>query len=299
MATQAQSAVIAQQRHPVYAYWHLFSLDAPTVAALWCYSFALAAGQRLPITIPLALAVATWMLYVSDRLLDAREQSHTLRERHWFHTQHQPAFLAGLFLAAGILGWLLYADLPVGLLRADIALGALVFLYFLLIHGVLPVAIPRRFSSQPRSSNLKELAVGAIFAAAVTLPGATRAQHPTALLVPAALFAALCWLNCTAIDRWESPQRALSSDRVIRNAGCLLALVAISAAIVPICYIPSSVDLAFTSTLGLSLIDLCVAASSLALVALELRRHSLSALSLRVFSDAVLLTPLLVLPFLL
>lgn len=74
--------------------WHLLSLDAPTVAAAWSLGFAKAAGVRLPAWVPLLLALVTWVVYIGDRLLDARtalrtEQVHQLRQRHLFHWQHR------------------------------------------------------------------------------------------------------------------------------------------------------------------------------------------------------------------
>lgn len=307
MATQAQSAVFRQQRRPLYAYWHLASLDAPTIASLWCYTFALASGQPLPLTIPLALGIATWMLYASDRLLDSREVAEhklSLHERHWFHSRHQSAFLAGLFIAAAFLGCLLYRDLPVGLLRADIALAALVALYFLLIHGVIPAGVSagtsRRTSEQAyRSAKPKEFAVAAIFSAAVVLPSVRRASHSVTLVVPAVLFAALCWLNCSSIDWWETPQPDRHNSRLVRYAAGVLALAALGGAIATFFATGSMVELLLGPAFALCLIQLCIAASSLALLALDSRRESISPLSLRIAADAALLTPLLVLPFLL
>jgi hypothetical protein len=307
MATQAQSAVLRQHRKPLYAYWHLLSLDAPTVAALWCYAFSLAAGQPLPVTVPLALGIATWMLYVSDRLLDSRhlliERKHSLHERHWFHSRHQSSFLPGLFIAAIVLGWLLFTDLPIGLLRADTALAALVAVYFLLIHGVLPTKIlagtqGRSSEASYRSTRSKELAVAAIFAAAVVLPAVRRASHPATLVVPAILFTALCWLNCSAIDRWESPDRSSSRARFSRYASGLLAVAATGCAVATFFTTGSMVELLLSPAFARCLIQLCIAVSSLALLMLDIHRESLSPLVLRVAADAALLTPLLVLPFL-
>ncbi len=311
MATHAQTAPIARQQQPLSAYWHLLSLDAPTVAALWCYAFALAAGEHLPLAIPLALAIATWMLYVCDRLLDARERGPSrrhllpdgelpdrelpdgdLKDRHWFHAQHQTAFIVGLVIAALSLGWLVRTALPFALLRAAAGLASLVALYFLFIHG-------KVLSHRARSySALKELAVGAIFSTAVALPAATRTPHPAALLIPATLFAALCWLNCTAIEHWEAASHNRNSDGLIPRAASLLAFASLICALFPATttaqiYSPR----AFTLP-GLSVLELCIAAASLSLSALNHRRDSLSPLRLRVAADAVLLTPLLVLPFL-
>jgi hypothetical protein len=54
------------------ALWHLLSLDAPTIAALWTWFIASANHIHLPIASTLAMALAVWMLYAADRLMDAR-----------------------------------------------------------------------------------------------------------------------------------------------------------------------------------------------------------------------------------
>ena len=50
--------------------WHLLSLDAPTVAALWTWFIAEACHVHIPLLSTLAMAVAVWTLYAADRLLD-------------------------------------------------------------------------------------------------------------------------------------------------------------------------------------------------------------------------------------
>ena len=77
--------------------WHLLSLDAPTVAVLWSLGFAKVAGVRLPGWVPVLLALMTWCVYISDRLLDARSAVHErqirrLRQRHRFHWQYRRIF---------------------------------------------------------------------------------------------------------------------------------------------------------------------------------------------------------------
>src|ERR1700679_1878644 len=97
------------------ALWHLLSLDAPTVAALWTWFIARANHIHLPPSSILAMAVAVWMLYAADRLMDARlmdtrlmdtrqmntslhkpAPSEELEARHYFHHRHRTAFLTGI-----------------------------------------------------------------------------------------------------------------------------------------------------------------------------------------------------------
>jgi hypothetical protein len=79
------------------AWWHLASLDAPTVAVAWSLGFAWAAGVALPAWVPALLALTAWAVYIGDRLLDARAairsgETHRLRERHFFHHRHRRVF---------------------------------------------------------------------------------------------------------------------------------------------------------------------------------------------------------------
>jgi hypothetical protein len=110
-------------------YWHLLSLDAPTVAALWCWAFGRAARIRLAPWLPLALAMGTWLFYVADRLLDARlSPEAALKERHRFHDRYRRWFLATTAPVALVLA-LLVARMPQSLITSYCVLGALSLLY--------------------------------------------------------------------------------------------------------------------------------------------------------------------------
>ena len=71
MAATTQLVEVKKASGPLVL-WHLLSLDAPTVAALWTWFIARANHIRLPLASPVAMALAVWMLYAADRLLDAR-----------------------------------------------------------------------------------------------------------------------------------------------------------------------------------------------------------------------------------
>jgi hypothetical protein len=215
--------------------WHVLSLDAPTVAALWCWTLARAVHIHLPFAAPFMLALGTWLLYVADRLLDGMvadrlldgtlaPESARLRERHLFHRRHRAAFLAGTAFGGIVLTTLVVRRMPGFVVRAYMVLGVCALLYLLLVHirglrtlaGLFPRALARLFS--------KELAVGIIFACATITPTWERLRRtapahagaPLLLLLP--LFAALCTLNCIAIEIWE-----MAADRIAdcgNNAGC-------------------------------------------------------------------------------
>jgi hypothetical protein len=185
-------------------YWHLLSLDAPTVAALWCWAFGRAARIRLAPWLPAALALGTWLFYVSDRLLDARlSPEAALKERHRFHDRHRRWFLAMAVPVALSLG-VLVARMPPSLITSYCVLGALSLLYLGLVH------LPARARGKSLPYFPKEFAVALLFAAASALPAWDAAWHSAAgmprhhpLLILCPLFAVLCWLNCVAIEDWE------------------------------------------------------------------------------------------------
>jgi hypothetical protein len=274
--------------------WHLLSLDAPTVAALWTIFFARSLRVPLPWMIPLVLAAGVWVLYVLDRILDTMRatasplQANTLRERHYFHARHRKALLLGVAI---VLPAALWAGAHYSLFRVQrdmLLLGCFVSAYVIVVHGV-GVQAQRRLP--------KELAVGGIFAAATAIPTAARL---TTSLVPALtstlLFAALCWLNCVSIHRWESrgqPENTLLHEHgSTRWAGRHLTFLATLLALTAFALLlPAALA-------AIHAIALACGLSALLLLALELTHRRFSALTLRIAADAALLTPLLFLFFL-
>jgi hypothetical protein len=264
--------------------WHLLSFDAPTVAALWTWFIASANHIRLPISSTLAMATAVWMLYAADRLMDARllrsNLAHEdLEARHYFHHRHRTAFLFGTLLASIALA-LLLPHLEPAAIHLYLILGGLLFGYFILIHAT------------PSAHRLpKEIAVGLFFAAATFIPTVARQPILRIALLPAAiLFAALCSLNCLFIYAWEHTtyERTHAITRI-----ALANLPSLSVALILSC-------------IGLSLFDrhlpwpipCAIAISATLLLLLHHRRSNEPSTTLRAAADLVLLTPLLLLPWL-
>ncbi|HEY6414245.1 MAG TPA: hypothetical protein VIX42_11200 [Edaphobacter sp.] len=245
--------------------WHLLSLDAPTVATLWTWFIARANQIHLPPTAILAMFLAVWTLYAADRLLDTQ----ALEPRHHFHHDHRKAFLTGIIFTSIALAIMLPRLAPASI-RLYLILGGLVFGYFILIHA-----------TQDSHRYPKELAVGICFAAATFIP--TIARQPTlrpALLPPALLFAALCGLNCLFIYAWEhAPQ-----PHPLPLLAIILTLTATAVAL-------------FDHQAPWPL-SAATAISSALLLALHQRHQNISATGLRAAADLVLLTPILLLPFL-
>lgn len=287
MASPALSATVPRSIRPLL-WWHLLSLDAPSIAALWCALFSAAFGVQLPLRVLMAIALAVWALYVLDRILDGfgplpehlpkeRLPKEHLKDRHYFYARHRRLFVPLLIAVGAVLTTFLKRGtilLPTAL-HDFFALGIFLALYYLLIHA---------FRRQTRWFP-KELAVGVFFSCAISVPTWVRltpAQRHTMILSVVAL-GLLCWLNCIAITRWETSSEPLPHARVfwLLAAACILCSCAgmLQHAVVPI----------FTATL----------ASTAALIWLECNRPRFSSLALRIAADCALLTPILVLPMLL
>lgn len=273
MATTTQISAPARTTSPL-ALWHLLSLDAPTVAALWTWFVARDTHTPVPTALIAAMFLAVWILYAGDRILDTRHlhspapigRRPELEARHLFHFRHRRVFLAIIPLAA-----IIVAALIPNLLTATIHLylieGAVLIGWFLLVHGT-------------RSQLPKELVVGLYFAAAIFTPTLVRhAQPPPALLIDAALFATVCTLNCLFIEAWEDEIHARNARLVATGAVLCTASLAVSA-LTHVPGIPAACGLAAALLLGLHAL-----------------RNTLSRTHLRAAADVALLTPALILPF--
>lgn len=183
-------------------YWHLVSLDAPTVAVTWALAFAWVARVHLEPWALLLLACGTWTVYVLDRLLDAYRgvgEPARLRERHFFHWRHRRMFIPLALCSAGAACMLIVRLMPAVARDRNSVLAAAALAYF---SGVHAAAKPPLWL---RNLVPKELLVGVIFTAGCAAPTFTR-THALEWPLGASFvfFAALAWLNCSAIEHWES-----------------------------------------------------------------------------------------------
>jgi hypothetical protein len=267
--------------------WHLASLDAPTVAVVWALAFARAAGDRLPLWMPILLGLVAWAVYIADRLLDARSalrsgRLHQLADRHYFHHRHR-RLLAPVAAAAAVAATaIVFILMPIAARERNSVLAVAALAYFTRVHSA-PQA-PRARLSAVFPGATKELLVGLLFTAACVLPALSRASGPARgpLLAAASAFVLLAWLNCHAIDRWEKPS-ILSRSTVVLPAGAL-ALCALAAGVALVSAAPRVAALLA-----------CAAVSALLLAGLHRLRQRLTPLALRAAADLVLLTPLVLL----
>jgi hypothetical protein len=277
-------------------YWHLLSLDAPCVAALWAWSIARALGITLAATPLLILFLGTWLLYVADRILDGLhpKSSFRLRDRHFFYIRRRAGILTAGIPVASLLAWLVLLHMQARARRADALLFAVAAAYFALVHQ-------RRCAIEGWFP--KELLVAVIAAAAIAAPAWSRLapgnlESAVVLAFLAALFAFLCWLNCIAIEKWERPLELqvcasrYATDRTSKwgqqNLRLVSALIAIAAAAA------GGVLFGFGQTVAA---ELCLAgiASAFLLAAVDrvYPESRMSAFHFRIAADAALLTPVL------
>jgi hypothetical protein len=279
-----------QQNSPRYtplALWHLLSLDAPSVAAVWTMAVAWAVGLHLPFTAPAAMFVAVWMLYAADRLLDARplpggQSPPELEERHRFHHRHRRAFLIGIAISACVLAVMLRASDPHAM-RLYTLLATLLGAWFLIIHA-------RPLPGEGAHRLPKELAVGIFFPAAVFIPTVARLPQLRLDLLPVALLlAATCSLNCLFLYAWEHPGPRMRAHWSTRWATSHLVALTATVATLSLVYCLLSTPVLSPR----SVLTSCILASSLLLLLLHHLRGRLQPVHLRALADLVLLTPII------
>ena len=265
----------------------------------------------MPLWVPLLLALATWSVYVGDRLLDARAglrnpARHTLRERHRFHWRYRRAFVPLAIAAACAATGIILALMPPIARARDSVLAAAALAYF---SGVHSGRSARRLSLQwPRAFPGKEFLVGVLFTAGCVLPAWHRPHTPAppgstiwVFWIPAVFFAALAWLNCNCIARWESIDEVRGARpgdaKHVQAEQRLKAPAIFYAGIVLTCGGLFSAFVGASAHPRPAALIVAGAVSALLLALLDRTRARFSALALRAAADFVLLTPLLPLAF--
>jgi hypothetical protein len=273
---------LARRIYSLAEWWHLLSLDAPSVAGLWSVFFVRAMHLHVSLIQSMLLPLGTWLLYVADRILDGLGKPHAalLRERHHFHARHRTAFLCAAAFLTLLLSWFVRTHMNPEAFHEDLWIGSVALLYLFAVHRLSAQRLP------------KELAVAILFASATAVPAWSRLTAGSGLakerLAPAILFfALLCWINCAGIEKWEGGNpHAITrwASLHLRPIATVVALFSLVAALL-------------SSSRGLISVYLAALFSSGLLFALDKRSSRLSPLHLRIAADAALLTPLALFPF--
>ncbi len=277
------------QRSPLF-WWHLLSLDAPTVAVVWGWAFAHAFASPLPWFSLVTLGLGTWCVYIADRLLDgySSRSSIELRERHFFYARHRRKFFLMLFATALPLAYFLLLRVAARVRMDDTLLAIIGLIYFALIHG----SSTRTYSSK-RVWMPKEISVGVLFAIATAVPTWSRVHADKVwMFLAITCFACICCWNCIAIQTWEDdsmedrrraePIHKLTAWIGLRLRGCALVLAVVSACMA-----------ALAPTLNIRILLAACSLSGVFFLLLHHYHHQIHRRTLRVAADLALLTPLL------
>jgi hypothetical protein len=271
--------------------WHLASLDAPTVAVTWAWALGWAAGVRPPAWPLVVLALVVWVIYVVDRLLDARTglangSLHLLQARHSFHWRNRQILIPLCACATAAAGWMVLTRMPAMGLRSDSAVGLATLAYLSNVHGGKDGGgwmrrIRRRFSRRISRLVPRECVVGVMFSAGCLLPVMARTRLTWDVTATAVALAALAWLNVGAIGCWEGCR-----EKPSRTRGAAIALACACVALAAV--------LARTQP-GSAEVVLAAGVSALLLAALDAMTATMEPVVLRAAADLVLLTPLFLL----
>ena len=268
-------SVALTQRPGLLAIWHLLSLDAPCVVTAWTWLVAKTEHVGLPAIALIAMFLAVWTIYAADRLLDGSGNIvPDLEARHWFHRRHRFGFRVALNVASLMLIPFVLA-MSSRVLLLYVGLAMLLAGWFVLVH---------LFARERPLTLPKELIPGPFCAAAVFIPAwASLGFGHVALAFGAATYALLVILNCLCIYKWEHDNLAGAHWSTRLGVRWLNPL---GAAIIVLSL--------FTD----APIGIATALAAALLLTLNQLRTALDPITLRAASDLVLLTPILVVPFL-
>ncbi len=210
----------AVERKPLWLLPNLLSLDAPLVAVAWLHVFSRTWRLYLPWAVYASLALAVWVIYVADRLLDVsmlEGSPSKLEPRHLFHREHRKVFRTVLVLAVLVTAVLVVTMMPMAIFKYALIGGVLVAGFF----GLSMIST----QDSHEVAHTKNILAGITFAfGTAVMAHLYRYEFGIdAMLFSSEFicFAVLCILNISAIDLWEHASR---SDDVEVKASHELAL---------------------------------------------------------------------------
>ena len=264
---------------------NLVCLDAPIVAIMWQWFFARNFHVSLTASSRAALFLTAWLIYLVDRLADARSlngnESRSLRQQ--FCQRHRSAWLVAIGCLTLINLWIISRQLDRATVHIGIAIGAVSLFYLGLNYWLGKVW---------RFLPVKEICIGCLFASGTLAALLPRVELSATFILTFVLFAALCSLNCISIAVWECDlDRAQGKDSIATRW-----------AKVSSCLRPALIALAiFGIVMGLVTTALapvygCIGVSALLLGLLDWSGERIPRDERTALADLALLTPLLLFP---
>lgn len=116
---------------PWWLWPHVLSLEAPLVAVLWQMMLARVHRVALMPGTTSGLALAVWLVYVTDRVFDSWKKSGAATDlRHaWYARHRRPVLFVLMPAAIAALAWSALWQIPEGLLWQCLSLAMLVVVY--------------------------------------------------------------------------------------------------------------------------------------------------------------------------
>ena len=272
---------------PIWLWPNLLGLDAPLVAVSWQLLYSRCFDVDIPPAIHLLLGLSVWCVYLADRLYDVyrTEDFSSVTWRLRFTKQHFTSLAVTTALAGAVNLFLIVYFVPMHLL-----------IHGLITAGLLAVYYAFRFGSSGKVAALipREIMCGMIFAIGSAIATYSYGQPQTTgfrFLGAVAMLGLVCSASCVMISVWERDADLASGDRSIASARpeilrCIRRLL-----------LPLIVLYGFVAISDPWQIHIAVGLSALALYLMARFEERFSPTLLRTLADAVLLTPLLFLPF--
>ena len=273
----------AISRTPPVLWLNLVCLDAPIVALTWQWFFARSFHVSLGSGSRLALFLTAWLIYLADRLADTWKiyGNEPLSRRQQFCRRYQIAFFVSIALLAGIDLWIIVRMLDHATIGIGTVLGAISILYLSINYWLGKIW---------RFVPVKEICIGSLFALGTVAALIPRIHPSTEFVESFVLFAALCSLNCISIAMWERElDRAQRKNSIATRWHGTRSAFRLSAIIL------AGVAVSFAKTEP-ALFG-CLATSGVLLVLLDWAGEVIARDERTALADLVLLTPLLLLPF--
>lgn len=147
---------------------------------------------------PIVLALAVFIIYTVDRLLDVQKPGHPPTARHAFHRRYAP-LLWRVVAGAAVLGLILVFFLPGKVVRFGIVLGGICAAYVVAVFR-LPARHPALLLKEPLVAVLYSVAIwGSVWVQRPSVKGAEVVQF--------LLFTAIAFQNLILFDVMETRER--------------------------------------------------------------------------------------------